>query len=356
VVDSFAADGFLIDQGQAVADARQILAEPHITAALDILAELLLAERELDGARIEDVLRSHHPDRHPTPPAWIPGRRLPNVAAHRDSAASPITGRTPSSVHQAADKPSRSTSLSRLTALAERISAESQQRAASRPPADSAGESKSSIRARTEPPAACAERRTHSVARSPAENPTPHAERTRRPAIAVPVRSFARPRPQPTRVGRDGWVQAVSRRREPHPRLLPRPQPGSAGCRVLRALARTARSGRVPCHPCPQLGQALERAGRSPPQRTHTMPTRSASPLSGPLAQQTSANATICREGRVSGGSCSSPCPARQPRAPALPAGLRRRGSGHRAGLRHMTLPRAGIDRPAAGAMGHVQR
>jgi hypothetical protein len=142
VVDSFAADGFLIDQGQAVADARQILAEPHITAALDILAELLLAERELDGARIEDVLRSHHPDRHPTPPAWIPGRRLPNVAAHRDSAASPITGRTPSSVHQAADKPSRSTSLSRLTALEERISAESQQRAASRPPADSAGESK----------------------------------------------------------------------------------------------------------------------------------------------------------------------------------------------------------------------
>ncbi|MGP8298144.1 hypothetical protein ACTPOK_09370 [Streptomyces inhibens] len=81
IVDGYAAAGFVLDRDQAVTDALQILAEPRAAAALNALAGVLLIERELDTQRINETILVQHAVRPPASAVWIPGRRLPLVAA-----------------------------------------------------------------------------------------------------------------------------------------------------------------------------------------------------------------------------------------------------------------------------------
>lgn len=81
IVDGYAAAGFVLDRGQAVTDALQVLAEPRCSAALHALADVLLIERELDTQRIDETVLAQHAVRPPASAVWIPGRRLALVAA-----------------------------------------------------------------------------------------------------------------------------------------------------------------------------------------------------------------------------------------------------------------------------------
>ncbi|MFD8544293.1 hypothetical protein [Streptomyces sp. NPDC059649] len=81
IVDGYAAAGFVLDRDQAVTDALQVLAESRPSAALDALADVLIIERELDTQRIDATVLAQHVVRPPASAVWIPGRRLPLVAA-----------------------------------------------------------------------------------------------------------------------------------------------------------------------------------------------------------------------------------------------------------------------------------
>ncbi|MEV6581323.1 hypothetical protein AB0M92_24540 [Streptomyces sp. NPDC051582] len=81
IVDGYAAAGFVLDREQAITDAQHVLGEPCAAAALSALADLLLAEGELDAGRITDCLVAQRAVRTPAVKVWVPGQRLPLIAA-----------------------------------------------------------------------------------------------------------------------------------------------------------------------------------------------------------------------------------------------------------------------------------
>ncbi|MFZ3491871.1 hypothetical protein ACODT5_01275 [Streptomyces sp. 5.8] len=90
-VNTYIAEGLLLDREQALRDAERILAAPGAARAVEAMAARLLADLRLNQHQLDEVLDEH---RLPSPPpVWVPGRRLPITAAPNRSTTPREAGR-----------------------------------------------------------------------------------------------------------------------------------------------------------------------------------------------------------------------------------------------------------------------
>ncbi|MGP3951294.1 hypothetical protein [Streptomyces sp. 7N604] len=75
VVDSYEAEGFVIDRKRAVADAVWLLSTPGTMTAIETVADRLATVHELDGRQVSSIIDQHRPVRPPVSTVWIPGPR-----------------------------------------------------------------------------------------------------------------------------------------------------------------------------------------------------------------------------------------------------------------------------------------